>query len=391
MTGIGDFQYIDFASRGMQGFRNNVTQVEELPSLTKRYGHTDCYCTYFLFDQGLCEHIQDNGHSVSGYQGSCYAHYLPLDIDSPDLGRALETARDITRYLFDNWGVTEQTLAVYFSGMKGFHITVATEAFGEVQPGTELPGVFREVRQSIVQKAAVKHPETVDFSISDRMRLLRLPNTRHSKSGLYKVPLQMEELLSCEPEEIRSIAQKPRRLWLTDESGLIPRYCIEPVPDAVDLFEHCTDQAEKLSHADLPDPGSFLNNGDLKETLCEAELELYREGVPEGSRSAMCLRLASRFRSAGHTQQEASEMVESFAGRCRPPLQEHTARQVVVMAYKAGGKGYQFGCGNGNGNPAHTRLVHERCGYKTDRIKCDTFRQFYLHLNGNGGKGAELL
>jgi hypothetical protein len=85
MTGVGDFRYVDFASRGMQGFRNNVTQVRELPNLTKHYGHTDCFCTYFLFDQGLCEHVQGNSHSVSGYRGPCYANYLPLDIDSLDL------------------------------------------------------------------------------------------------------------------------------------------------------------------------------------------------------------------------------------------------------------------------------------------------------------------
>jgi len=278
---------------------------------------------------------------------------------------------------------------VYYSGMKGFHVTLATGAFGEVQPSTELPGIFREVRQSIVQKARVKHPETVDFSISDRLRLLRLPNTRHSKSGLYKVPLQMEELLSCEPEEIRSIAKKPRRLWLTDESGLVPRYCIEPVPDAITVFEHCTKQAEKNSHADLPDPGGFLNNGNLKETLCQAELELYREGVPERARSAMALRFASRFRSAGYSQNQALSMVGSFAGRCRPPLDAHTARQIVEVAYRANGKGYQFGCGTGNGDPPQSKPVFERCKYKNDRIQCETFRKFCSQLKQNGQQGGD--
>jgi len=374
---------VDFASRALPGFRNNVVEVGDLPALTKNYSHTDCFCTYFLFDHGLREYVQSNSHSVSGYQGPCCAHYLPLDIDSQKLEYALQTANELTRYLLDKQGVPEEAIAIYYSGMKGFHVNIATATFGEVQPGTELPKIFCQFRQSIVKEARVKHPETVDFSISDRLRLLRLPNTRHSKSGLYKVPLRMDELLHYEAGEIRRIAQKPRRSWLTDESGLVPKYKVQPIADAVELFDRSTEQAEKISYADFPDPGSFLNNGNLKETLCQAELELYREGVPEGARSAMALRFASRFRSAGHTQQEASEMVESFASRCSPPLEEHSARQIVEVAYRANGKGYQFGCGTGNGDMPQSKPVFERCKYKTDRMQCEMFRRFQSELKTN--------
>jgi len=383
MADIGSFRYVDFASRALLGFRNNVVEVGDLPALTKNYSHTDCFCTYFLFDHGLREYVQSNSHSVSGYQGPCCAHYLPLDIDSQNLEYALQTANELTHYLLDKHGIPEEAIAIYYSGMKGFHVNIATATFGEVQPGTELPKIFCQFRQSIVKEARVKHPETVDFSISDRLRLLRLPNTRHSKSGLYKVPLQMEELVSCEPEEIRRIAQKPRRPWLTDGSGLVPKYQVQSIADAVELFDRSTEQAEKISYADFPDPGSFLNNGNLKETLCQAELELYREGVPEGARSAMALRFASRFRSAGHSQNQASPMVESFAGRCRPPLDAHTARQIVEVAYRANGKGYQFGCGTGNGDMPQSKPVFERCKYETDRMQCEMFRRFQSELKTN--------
>jgi len=388
MADIGDFNYVDFASKAFYRFRNNIVHVGDLPTLTKRYGNTDCFCTYFLFDKGLMDYVKHNRDSVAGYQGPCHAHFLPLDIDSPDLNQALGTAREITRYLVDSLGIAEDTLVVYYSGMKGFHINLPTGVFGKIEPGPELPKVFSEVRRSVVQRAKVTHPDAVDFGISDRLRLLRLPNTRHSKSSLYKVPVRLEELLCYEVAKIKDIARRPRMAWLTDESGLVPSYQVEPSPDAVELFERCTEQAEKNSHADLPDPGNFLSNGNLKQALCEAELELYREGVPEGNRSSMCLRLASRFRSSGYAEEEASRMVGSFADRCRPPLDARTARQVVAVAYRANGKGYQFGCGTGKGDPAYTNLVNERCNYKTDRMQCETFRQFYTQLNGKSGKGG---
>ena len=392
MADVRDFHYVDFASKDLLGFRNKIVSVKGLPELVTRYGHTDCFCTYFLFDKGLPDYAKQNRGSVSGYQGQCYAHYLPFDIDSQEIRHALLTARQIAHHLLDRRGIPEEAIATYYSGMKGFHIYLTTQVFGEVQPSCELPGIFREIRRSIVEQAKVTHVETIDFGISDRLRLLRLPNTRNSKSGLYKVPLYVDELLSCEPDGILNIARKPRPLWLTDESGLVPKSRVEPVPAAVELYGRCVEQVEnnRHFHSDLPDPGSFLNNTNLNETLCQAELELYREGVAEGIRSAMCLRFASRFRSAGYSQQLASEMIQSFAGRCRPPFEKYAARQIVTSAYKTGGKGYQFGCGTGNGDPAHTKIVFDRCRYKIDRLKCDTFGRFYNQLNGNSRQGGGL-
>lgn len=104
--------------------------------------------------------------------------------------------------------------------MKGFHVTLAAGIFGDIQPGVELPRIFQGLRRSLVEKANVTHPETIDFGISDRLRLLRLPNTRHSKSGLFKIPLRAEEVLYRGVGEIQEAAAKPRELWLTDERSV---------------------------------------------------------------------------------------------------------------------------------------------------------------------------
>lgn len=55
------------------------------------YGHKDCYTTYFLFDQGLREHVKGNGRSVSGYAGPGYAYFSPESdfLDRGYLGRTL--------------------------------------------------------------------------------------------------------------------------------------------------------------------------------------------------------------------------------------------------------------------------------------------------------------
>jgi len=208
MADVRDFRYVDFASPVQPGFRNNVVRVADLPGLVDRYGRSDCYCTYFRFDGGLPGYVKQNHGSVAGYGEQCHASFLPLDVDGSDLERALETTRQITCFLLDGWGVPEEAVPVYYSGMKGFHVTLATAIFGEIQPGVELPGVFQGVRRSLVEKPNVTHPETIDFGISDRFRLLRLPNTRHSKSALFKIPLCAEELLYRGVEEVQEGAEE---------------------------------------------------------------------------------------------------------------------------------------------------------------------------------------
>ena len=369
LTSASDFRYVDFASRSQPGFRNHVAPLSDVPDLLRRYHGSDCYCTYYLFDDALPEYMARDGGSVAGYDGPCYAHYLPFDIDSPDLDEAQATARDIADYAIDRMGVSEEGLAIYFSGSKGFHLAVASAAFGGVDPGVDLPNVFRYLREGIVEDSKPSRPETVDFAISDRLRLLRLPNTRHSKSGLYKVPLSLRELEESEPDELRHLASKPRQPVLTDETGLLPRFPVEATPEAEELLARCVERAERMEHSALPDPGRFLDSGNVSHALCDAEMELYREGVSEGCRASVGLRLASRFRAAGYSEDVAEKMVSAFASRCEPALPAQEVRAVVRSAYRANGNGYQFGCGNGNGDAPHTKPVQERCPYR-GRSEC---------------------
>jgi len=100
MSDAGEFKYVDFATRALYRFRNNIVPVGDLGGLAERYGHTDCFCTYFLFDKEISDYVRDNHDSVAGYQGPCYANFIPLDVDAPDLGQSLQTTREISRYCF---------------------------------------------------------------------------------------------------------------------------------------------------------------------------------------------------------------------------------------------------------------------------------------------------
>ena len=372
-----EHQFLDFASRGQRAFRNHIVRVDELPALIKQYRHTDCYSTYFLYSADLANYVNSTG-SISGWAGEpAYAHFLPLDLDSEDLSQAQRTAQDLCQFLLDGWGVPDTAITPYFSGKKGLHIYVATALFGIGAPSPVLPEVFRRLCSRLVEDAGVKYPETVD-PIYDPTRLFRLPNTRHSR-GSYKVPLLVHELFTCDPEEIRALAQRPRRLYLTDPSGLLPMYDVKPVPRGEAMYEECLEQIKRASGSQLPPPESFLRGADLTdaaEAFCDAELVLYYEAVPKGARSWTCLRLGARLKSAGYRESQATRLLREWSGRCQPPMEPVEAARIAHAAYSAE-SGYQFGCSTGSGDslPLHSRLIREACPH-SDRMACPTYTAF---------------
>ena len=59
--------------------------------------------------------------------------------------------------------------------------------------------------------------KTVDTQIYDNKRLFRIPNTRHEKSGLYKIPITLNELQTLSIDQIREMAVKQRVIELQKE------------------------------------------------------------------------------------------------------------------------------------------------------------------------------
>ncbi len=118
--------------------------------------------------------------------------------------------------------------------------------------------------------------------------------------------------------------------------------------------------------------------------LCEAERNLYEHGVPEGTRSWTALRLASRLRLAGCTEEEAARMVLSWNERNHPPRKPTEARRIVAIAYRAETP-YRFTCGTGDNDPPHTKLVYKPCLHPTS-LNCQSYQAFQAQGNYTNAK-----
>lgn len=365
------YRYVDFAAQAQPGFRNHIVDIDEVPGLVARYRAMECYASIFCFPDDvllyLAEHRVDGRPSIAGYDGRVWAPFVPLDIDAHPPVAALEDALDLARrthrLLVDDWQVPDTALHVYFSGSKGFHLLIDTRACGRVSPARDLHRAFSRLRLDILRELPAAARPLFDLAIGDKVRLLRLPNTRHAGSGLYKVPLETEELLEKTPDEIRLLARVPRPLSRANAAGLLPTSHVAPAPALVELFQRGRRALRRERGAHPYRLGTAPAHPE--EALCAARREMWQSGVAPGNRNNVAIRLASAFRLAGYRRQQTQELLLSWNQRQRIALPERELRSVVQSAY-ARPYPYNYGC--------HDEVIRSFCPYAGRLGDCEDYR-----------------
>ncbi len=225
------FHLVDFAAHFQKGFRNHVVPITEVPTLVQVFSRYGCYATYFFYSDEIHTYMSaqppGSTSTLAGFTGKVWAPYFPMDLDNPDLRLVLESVKNLASFFLHRWQVDPNGIQIYFSGAKGFHLMLNTRLFGRITPSKSLPLLFDSIRRHIAQELPSEHRETVDLGIKDRVRLLRLPNTIHERSGLYKVLIPLEELNRIHPKEVKELARKTRSLQVTDETGLVSKVTIK--------------------------------------------------------------------------------------------------------------------------------------------------------------------
>ena len=269
------------------------------------------------------------------------AHIAPffVDLDADDPADALRDARLIVDYFLQGHDTEPQ---VWYSGNRGFHITVPGLVFG-AKPDTKLTYHWRHVLDKIVRKLAIK---TADEAVYSLPRMWRIENTRHPKSGNYKIPLNLAEL-QFELEAIRSLAASPRQLdraadeyELETKDSLVVLYqkAKADYQDKKKLVEYLPDQEYTFDDsADLPACVKFLMDNGL------AEL---------GTKNRADMALAGFFKSAGYPIETATQLMadwamsipESLTHIHRPEARAAQSQAVCKIVYSD--PKYGFSCGS---------------------------------------------
>lgn len=248
---------------------------------------TDFYLTMFAFPLMFVRDVMAGNASLRGYGEACWSPFLWFDIDrEDDLPAAIaDTLRLVGRLIC--LGLQPQNVQVWFSGKKGFHVGVPIVAFGgQTFPWEGFAMQCKQTAIAISEEADV----TIDRSVYDRVRLLRCPNTRHGATGLYKVPVTLEELREPLSETfVLERARQPRRLRYVSEgqttnpgdacftfpAGTIRE--LETIWQAVESNMPGTDWQPTIRR--------LIFSGEMMPRLRRQTLEFIRNGAPEGERA----------------------------------------------------------------------------------------------------------
>lgn len=164
---------------------------------------TEAYIGQYRFNHAMADHLASHG-SVKGFVGDTWASGLALDIDRETIDAALADTRALIHSLEDDYGVPPEYLLVFFSGRKGFHVEPLTALWAPA-PGPAFHRIAREFAERIAARAGV----TIDTGVYDAVRLIRAPNSRHSKTGLYKRWLPADMLDAMTADDCMVLAEKP--------------------------------------------------------------------------------------------------------------------------------------------------------------------------------------
>jgi hypothetical protein len=330
------YRFVDFAAHYQKGFRNHIVPIGDVPGLVQGFKSYGCYASYFFFSDELLTYMsaQSGTPTVSGYEGKVWAPYLPIDLDHAELTPALVAARQLSDYFVDRWQIDLNGLQIYFSGLKGFHLLLDSRIFGRLAPARGLPALLDALRRHLAQEIAEPLRATIDLSIKDRMRLLRLPNTIHEKSKLFKILLSREELRGFDASQIRELAKKPRPLHATDETGFVPRLQIKQNDAAVQLFQRIQHQMKKLTRQ--PFVYKFHRPDDLSQLQfpCAGAQAIWENHIEAGQRNNCAIRLASEFRLLGLSADETAQKLLEWNEHNGIELSVDELRSVVRSAYQ---------------------------------------------------------
>ncbi len=115
-------------------------------------------------------------------------------------------------------GVKERCIDVYFSGNKGFEVSVK---YNKMLNRTQVEHLAMEVFG--------KGLPTLDSSLYDENQILRVPNTKHEKTGLYKIQLPISELNSLSIPTIKEMAKTTVPIHIKDISIDLKEEFLEPI------------------------------------------------------------------------------------------------------------------------------------------------------------------
>lgn len=236
----------------------------------------EAYLSHFTYGAEMQRHFATNRGSVAEYAGPCGGRYLTLDIDRGDLAAALADARKLVAFLHQRYPDLEGAVPIYFSGSKGFHVLLE-------QAHRPLSLTFCKTAKGLAEAVAANAGVQLDTGIYFGNALIRLPNTRHPKTGLFKRRIDADALFRLDIAGIREHARHPAGDGLPSVR--------QPSEELAKDWHEAEDRAGRVADARA---AIRRDNGTAPDARAPKYLvDLLRFGVEEGERHKTLFRCSA--------------------------------------------------------------------------------------------------
>ncbi len=171
---------------------------------------SEAYLSAFEFADEFSEHLTAT-RSTKGFAGRCGATWLWCDIDAEgDLEHATTQARRLCAGIVERYVIDGDTLLIFFSGAKGFHVGLPLSLASSPCASPTFHKIARRFACNLAEQLSVE----IDTGVYDKVRAFRAPNSRHPKTGLHKLRLTFDELMGLKIDAIVRMAATPEAFEL---------------------------------------------------------------------------------------------------------------------------------------------------------------------------------
>ena len=307
--------YIEVAV-GSPRKRGLLIPLDTLPDLIYNEGEKQAvYRSTYLYYEDAMDYRKIKG-SLKDFLGIRGIDWIPVDIDKGQ--NTDEFTLDTTRgfiYELEEYGAKESNYCIYFSGT-GYHVMIHNDVFG-FEKNRNLPYIVKETMRKMF--------DYIDPSVYMRTAMLRCDASLNQKTGLYKIPLERQELFGKDVEYIHKIAKnRIQTSWLNGKGpdweekggeGELEEYIKTDVPDIRTL-------------ASVTEPSKYVT---CMQTV-------YKLGPVQGSRNNTILRLAAHYRKSGLTSDAAKAAILHWNNKA---LDEQLVLKKIEDTYN---RGYVYKC-----------------------------------------------
>jgi len=278
--------------------------------------HSDTYMSLYEYDNDVKDYFAKN-QKLAGYDGNIYIpEEFILDVDGGNPDDAQEKAIGLKILLGD----LDVPFKAFFSGT-GFHFHIPSSSF-TYRPHKNL---HMKVKEVLTQHGVFEY---ADPAVTDKLRIIRVPNTKNTKSGCYKVELK-NGMLEGDINEIIEYAMKPKPITDT----ILESHPVFNVLISEEEKKHT--QNIQVSQGRSPDPSLYP---------CISGMV---ESIPMGKRHMVALRLSAWFRWL-YPEDVVRYLMDGWRNQVSGDERSFSKKEmesIVTSAYEGhGGQGNKYGC-----------------------------------------------